>query len=314
MQMISLQLLATTLALSSSAQQPIIERPKAPTESSSRIRVDSSAKLARENLVMRDAGSSMIGTLTVTLAANELMAASTMIELPRGSRALGMTLDHDGEQLAGRTLALTEAQRRFGETVDPPHEIIVPRPPSQRDPALLQLEGSGDAEWLRLTVFPIMPGQPATVNVTFSMPHVDRIDLYAGSKLRDTLSSVGLEPATADDTALARTPALVQPGDALYAAPPAPAASEAALASRFAEVMPTLERCAAVDDPTSVQHASIHVDVDGMGRVWYRSSEGAGVYLLDCTRQVLAQVQFADYAATSLTIPLDVTPHGEQVH
>ncbi|HTL33964.1 MAG TPA: hypothetical protein VL326_12605 [Kofleriaceae bacterium] len=309
MHTIGLQLFATTLALTSSIQPRTIERPK--TESpAARIRVDSSAKIAREDLVMRDAGSSMIGTLTLKLAANDVIAASTMIELPRGSRALGMTLDHAGEPLVARSLALSEAQRRFTETVDPPHEIIVPRPPSQRDPALLELEGSGEAEWLRLTVFPIMPGQPATVTVTFATPRVDRIELYAGSSLRDTLGSGELAPATAEDAELAAQPGLIQPGDSLYAAPAAPAPSEAVLASRFADVMPTLERCAAVDDATTVQHASIHVDVDGNGRAWLGSSEGAGVYLLDCTRQVLAQVQFGDYAPTSLTIPLDVTPHA----
>jgi hypothetical protein len=70
------------------------------------LRVDSGATVARENLVMRDAGDSVVGTLTLTLTAKEVIAASTMLELPRGSRILAMTLDHAGDRRKSRSLEL----------------------------------------------------------------------------------------------------------------------------------------------------------------------------------------------------------------
>jgi hypothetical protein len=59
-----------------------------------------------------------------------------------------------------------------------------------------------------------------------------------------------------------------------------------------------------------VQHATIRVEVDELGRGSLRSSEGAGKYLVDCLRQVVDHLQVADDAATTLTVPLEVTPLG----
>ncbi len=294
-------LLATTLGL----REPVVQSPDTVA-----LRIDSGATLARTKLVMSAAGDSAVGTLTLTLTAKETIAASTMIELPRGARVVGMTLGHGGEPFVARSYALVEATRRFTETVDPPHEIVVPRPPSQRDPAILQLEHSGDAEWARLTVFPISPGAPATVTVTFATASFDRIEVYAGGKLRDTLDRTELAAATEDELALALQPTRLVDGHALYAAPAAPAPTESELAARFHEVLPTLARCAGVDDVLTVQHATIRVEVDELGRGSLRSSEGAGKYLVDCLRQVVDHVQFADDAATTLTVPLEVTPLG----
>jgi hypothetical protein len=272
------------------------------------VRIDSGATVAREDLVMADTGDSAVGTLTVTLTAKQTIAASTMIELPRGSRIVGMTLDHDGARLDARSLALVEANHRFTETVDPPPEITVPRPPRERDPALLQLDHSGDAEWFRLTVFPISRDAPATVTVTFATARFDRMEVYAGGRLRQALGRADLAEATEADVMLALQPTRLVAGQVLYAAPAAPAPTEAELARRFHDVLPTLGRCAAVDDPVTAQQVSIRVDVDDLGHTLLRSSEGAGRNLRDCLQQVIAHVQLADDAATALTIPLEVTP------
>lgn len=252
--------------------------------------------------------SGTVGTLTLTLTAKQTTAASTMIELPRGSRIVGMTLDHDGAQLIARSLALMEASRRFTESVEPSPEITVPRPPRERDPAVLQLEHSGDAEWVRLTVFPISVDAPATVTVTFATPRFGRIEVYSGGRFRHALVHADLTTATDADAALALQRTRLEPGHALYAAPAAPAPTEDDLSRSFQAVLPTLARCAAVDDPVTVQQVSLRVDVDELGRTTLRSSQGAGRNLVDCLQQVVEHVQFADDAATSLTILLEVTP------
>lgn len=277
------------------------------------VRIDSGATVAHEDLVMADVGDAAVGTLTLTLTARHTIAASTMIELPRGSRIVGMTLDHDGARLAARSLSLVEANRRFRENVDPPPEITVPRPPSGRDPAVLELEHSGDSEWVRLTVFPISPDAPATVTVTFATARFDRLEVYAGGRLRQALGHADLAEATEADAVLSLQATRLVPGQALYAAPASPAPTEENLARRFQEVLPTLGRCAAVDDTVSAQHVSVRVDVDELGRTVLRSSEGAGRNLRDCLQQVIEHVQFADDAATSLVIPLVVTPPAPPV-
>jgi hypothetical protein len=272
------------------------------------LRVDSGATLARENLVMRDAGDAMVGTLTLTLTAKEVIAASTMLDLPRGSRILAMTLDHGSESFVARSLPLDEARRRFVQSVDPPPDITIPRAP--RDPALLELERSGGSELVRLTVFPISASAPATVTVTFATPHFDRIDVFAGRELRESLLRTDLAAASDDDVVLAREQSRVLPERALYAAPDAPAPSEAELARRFDAVRPVLARCAAVDDPSAVQQVSLHLEIDDLGHTTLRSSEGAGINLVDCLRQVIDNVQFADDAATSLAIAFDIAPRS----
>jgi hypothetical protein len=57
-----------------------------------------------------------------------------------------------------------------------------------------------------------------------------------------------------------------------------------------------------------VQHVSLLVEIDELGHTSYRSSAGAGINLADCLRQVIDNVQFADDAATSLSIAFDVVP------
>jgi hypothetical protein len=296
-------LIAATLGL----REPPVE-PTVRSSDTVAVRIVSGATVAREDLVMSDAGDSAIGTLTLTLTAKQTIAASTMIELPRGSRIVGMTLDHDGARLIARSLELVEANRRFTETVDPPPEITVPRPPRERDPAVLQLDHSGDSEWVRLTVFPISPDAPATVTVTFATAQFGRIEVYASGRLRHALVRGDLAKTTDANAALAHQPTRLEPGLVLYAAPAAPAPTEEELARRFQAVLPTLARCAAVDDSVTAQRVSVGVDVDELGRTTLRSSQGAGRNLVDCLQQVVEHVQFADDAATSLTVPLDVTP------
>ncbi len=299
---IGVQLISAALGFTSSER--VVERPM----NAVALRVDSGATIARENLEMRDGGEFVVGTLTLTLTAKEVIAASTMLELPRGSRVIAMTLDHGDEVFRGRSLEVEEARRRFVETVEPPREIVVPRPPLQRDPALLEVEHSGASEHLRLTVFPVSSAAPATVKLMFATPRFDRMDVFANGHHRDALLRTHLAAATPEDSELALGESPLVFGRALYAAPLAAAPSEAELAKRFDEVLPTLARCAAVDDSSTTQHVSLRVDVDVLGRVSLRSSEGAGGYLLDCVHQVIDYVQFADDAATSLAVAFDVVP------
>jgi hypothetical protein len=163
---------------------------------------------------------------------------------------------------------------------------------------------------VRLTVFPISASAPATVTVTFATPRFDRIDVFAGRALRETLLRTDLAPATDDDVVLAREQSRVLPERALYAAPEAPAPSEAELARRFDAVRPVLAQCAAVDDPSAVQHVSLHLEIDDLGHAALRASEGAGVNLVDCLRQVVDNVQFADDAAASLSIAFEIVPRS----
>ena len=120
--------------------------------------------------------------------------------------------------------------------MSPPPDIVVPRAPSARDPALLQLDTSdGDAEWLRLTVYPVSI-TPLTVTLHVAMPRFERLAVYVGGHPRDQLLAADVPATTPDDSRVDSATALVA-DRALYAAPDAPAATTDDLARRFTDVL-----------------------------------------------------------------------------
>src|SRR5262249_11436979 len=150
---------------------------------------------------------------------------------------------------------------------------------------------------VRLTVFPVAPGAPATVTVQLAMPRVDRMQLFVGDRLARTQNAD--ESAADNDVALAAHLAALGPERALYAAPLAPAPSVTELAQTLAGVMPTLERCAAVDDPGVVQHVSLEVRVDALGHASFDRLDGANGSLTSCLHQVVAHLRLGDDAPTT---------------
>lgn len=288
-------LIAAILLIAAPASARTTVRPQSPEPivpaRVATIEVHSGASIASTGLAVHRVGDAAIATVTLTLTAEEVIAASTTLALPPDARVVGMTLAHGAARFVARPLELREAERRFVATVDPPPEIIVPRAPTRRDPAILQIERDGV---VRLTVFPITPDAPATLTVQLAMPRIDRLQLLIGDRFERAQDAD--ESATDDDVALAGRPAVLAPDRALYAAPAAPAATVTVLARTLAEVMPTLERCAAVDEPGVVQHVSIEVHVDALGRASFDRADGANGTLTSCLHQVVEYMPL-DYDA-----------------
>lgn len=299
-------LIVAILTTAAPASARTIARPQSPEPivpaRVATIEVNSSARIASTELVMHGVGKTTVATVTLTLTAEQLIAASTTLALPPDARVVGMTLAHGSERLVARPLDLREAEQRFVATVDPPPEIVVPRAPTKRDPAILQIESEGV---VRLTVFPIAPDAPATVTVQLAMPRTDRMQLLVGGRFEREQGADEL--ATDDDVALAVRPAILAPERALYAAPFAPAPTVTELAHTLAGVMPTLERCAAVDEPGLVQHVSLEIHVDALGHASFDRADGANGSLTDCLHQVVEHMQLGDDTPTALAYQFEVT-------
>jgi hypothetical protein len=297
--------LAAILLLTAPASARTVVRPQVPEPivpaRVAVIEVHSGATIASTELALHRVGTTSVATLTLTLTARQLMAASTTLALPPDARVVGMVLAHGTERFVARPLELREAELRFAATVDPPPEIVVPRAPTKRDPAILQIERESV---VRLTVFPIAPDAPATVTVQLALPRTDRMQLLVGDHLEREQNAD--ESATADELALASQPAILAPDRALYAAPLAPVPTVSELANTLAGVMPTLQRCAAVDEPGVAHHVSLEVHVDALGHAWLDRAEGANGTLIDCLRQVVAHMQLGDDAPTALAYQLEV--------
>jgi hypothetical protein len=299
-------LIAAILTTASPAPAHTIVRPQSPEPivpaRVATIEVNSGATIASTELAVHGVGNTAVATVTLTLTAEQLMAASTTLALPPDARVVGLVLAHGAERFVARPLELREAERRFAAAVEPPPEIVVPRAPTKRDPAILQIERDGV---VRLTVFPIAPDAPATVTVQLAMPRTDRMQLLLGGRFEREQDAD--ESTTDDDVALAERPGSLAPDRALYAAPLAPAATVTELAHTLAGVMPTLERCAAVDEPGVVQHVSLEIHVDALGHTSFDRSDGANGSLTDCLHQVVEHMQFGDDTPTTLTYPFEVT-------
>jgi hypothetical protein len=265
------------------------------------IDVNSGATIASTDLAVHGVGNTAVATVTLTLTADRLIAASTTLALPPDARVVGMTLAHGAERFVARPLELPEAEQRFAVTVDPPPEIVVPRAPTKRDPAILQIERDGV---VRLTVFPIAPDAPATVTVQLAMPRIDRMQLLVAGRLAREQDAD--ESVADDDVAFAARPASLAPERALYAAPLAPAPTVTELAHTLAGVMPTLQRCAAVDEPGVVQHVSFEIHVDALGHASFDRANGANGSLTDCLHQVVEHMQLGDDAPTTLAYQFEV--------
>jgi hypothetical protein len=299
-------LIAAILTTTAPASARTIVRPQAPEPvvpaRVATIEVNSGARIASTELAVHGVGNTAVVTVTLTLTAEQLMAASTTLALPPDARVVGMMLAHGAERFIARPLELREAEQRFAATVDPPPDLVVPRAPTKRDPAILQIEGDGV---VRLTVFPIAPDAPATVTVQLAMPRTDRMQLLVGGRLARAQDAD--ESAADDDVALAARPATLAPERALYAAPLAPAPTVTELAHTLAGVMPTLERCAAVDEPGVVQHVSFELHVDALGHASFDRADGANGTLTDCLHQVVEHMQLGDDAPTTLAYQFEVT-------
>jgi hypothetical protein len=157
---------------------------------------------------------------------------------------------------------------------------------------------------VRLTVFPIAPDAPATVTVQLAMARPDRVELLVAGRVARAQSAN--DSAAADDVALAARPASLAPDRALYAAPLSPAPTVTELANTLAGVMPTLERCAAVDEPGVVQHVSFEIHVDALGHASFDRAAGASSSLTDCLHQVVEHMQLGDDAPTTLAYRFEV--------
>ena len=297
-------LIAALLTIAAPASAHTVARPQSPEPvvpaRVATIEVNSDANIAGTELAVHGVGTTAVATVTLTLTAEQLIAASTTLALPPDARVVGMVLAHGAERFVARPLELREAERRFAVAVDPPRDIVVPRAPTKRDPAILQIERDGV---VRLTVFPIAPDAPATVTVQLAMPRIDRMQLLIGDRFEQAAD----ESAGDDDAALAVRPAILAPDRALYAAPLAPAATVTELAHTLAGVMPTLERCAAVDEPGSVQHVSFEIHVDALGHASFDRANGANGTLTDCLHQVVEYMQVGDDAPTTLAYQFEVT-------
>lgn len=303
-------LIAVLLSLAAPASARTIVRPQSPEPvvptRVAAIDVNSGATIASTELAVHGVGDTSIATVSLTLTAQHLIVASTTLALPPDARVVGMVLAHGAEQFVARPLPLGEAEHRFVSTVDPPHEeLVVPLSPSRRDPAILQIE---DDSVVRLTVFPITPEAPATVTLQLALPHVDRMQLLVAGRLARAQDADAA--ATAEDVALAARPAMLGPERALYAAPVAPAPTLGELANTIAGVMPTLSRCAAVDDPGVAQHVSLVVDVDALGHASLDRADGANGTLTYCLRQAVGYMRLGDDAPTTLAYQFEVPAQG----
>ena len=293
---------ATTPAYARTITTPYPSEPIAPARIAT-IAVDSGATVASSDLVVHDVGDTAVATLTLTLTSRYVTAASTTLALPADARVVGMALAHGTDAFVARPLDRREADQRFAAAVDPPPDIVVPRAPTKRDPAILQLEGDGA---VRLTVFPISPDAPATVTIQLAMPRADRTRLVIGGHVMR--EAVDRDPATAEDIELADRPTALDPDRALYAAPLAAAPSVDELASTLRGVMPTLARCAAVDDREGTQYVSLQVHVDALGHASLDQAGGANGSLTDCLHQVVEHIQLGDDAPTTLRYDFVVAP------
>ena len=304
-------ILASAPAFAKTLTHPLAPEPPPRPARVATLAIESGATVAGADLVVHDAHGTSIATVTLTLTATQVMAASTTLALPDGARVVGMTLSHGDLAFVARPLELVEAQSRFVAAVEPqPFEVVVPREAIRRDPAILQLDDDGV---VRLTVYPIEPGAPATVTVQLAMPTPDRTRLVVGGQLAREL--FGAAPATAADVELAAHPTPLAPGQVLYAAPLADEATTVNLQKTLFDVQTPLSRCAHLDEGIAgvggVQDVSLAIQVDARGHASLVHAEGASATLTYCLQEVVEQLRYRDDAPTTLTDQLRVTAASE---
>jgi hypothetical protein len=125
------------------------------------------------------------GTATLTLDFTSLASetATTMIEVPRDTRILGMTVISAGTRAPARAVLASTASATFRELSQ-----------RQRDPGLLELvESKRASNRLQLSVYPVSAIAPARVEITMQLPAVALIELAAPGRANVELDGTTLK-------------------------------------------------------------------------------------------------------------------------
>lgn len=102
---------------------------------------------------------------------------SIMLAVPRGTEIRTLAVTIDEERLTAVMATADGARRAYENTVD-----------RMTDPALLELVNTrGDQTWLRLRVFPVTPGSPATIRIGLGVPRATQLALHPGYGIVDNV-------------------------------------------------------------------------------------------------------------------------------
>ncbi len=140
-------------------------------------------EIDRADLSLATDGAQLRGTLRLVVSTSDPERAdrSILIAVPRGTKVDSLAVTIDEERLDGVIAYATAARSAYENTVE-----------RMTDPALLEwVRATPGQTWMRLRVFPVRPGHPATLRLGLAMPRTTEVSIDgSGTRIGVTTLSV----------------------------------------------------------------------------------------------------------------------------